>query len=243
MSLTKQDTGRIACASLFLSLIVLALLPGRSTATRQNPSQQEAREEAECRLLSLLDDSVQQRFKDIDKGFGYRRIIAAGDTPHRFKPENPKELKAVDELRRARMEVFLYVAGRGVLGKMPAETEPNNNSRVRIKGPASVTPMTGEFFTDHEDLPRAEQLWDEARAAMLAFHISGDTYKFAIGKWKFSARPVFASEQSCVDCHKSRVTHKFLPSLGAPLQEVNSNTLRIGDPLGVVLYAYESHTK
>jgi len=241
MSLTKQDTGRIVSASLFLSLIVLALLPGRSTATRQDVSLPERREEADDRLLSLLDDSVQQRFKDIDKGFGYRRIITAGDTPHRFKPENPKELRAVDELRRSRMEVFLYVAGRGVLGKMPPDTDPKIYSRVRIKGPASITPA-GDYG-DTGDLPRPEQLWDRARAAMLAFHMSGDTYKFAIGKWKFSARPVFASEQSCVDCHNVRVTHKILPSLGGPLQESISNTLRIGDPLGVVLYAYESHAK
>jgi hypothetical protein len=241
MNLTKQDSGRIACASLSLSLILLALLPGRSTATRQNVSQQEGREEAECRLLSLLDNSVQQRFKDIDKGFGYRRIITAGDTPHRFKPENPKELKAVDELRRARMEVFLYVAGRSVLGKVPPDTDPKTYSRMRIKGPASITPT--DDYNDTGDLPRPDQLWDQARAAMLAFHLSGDTHKFTIGKWKFSARPVFASEQSCVDCHNTRVTHRYLPSPGGALQEVNSNALRIGDPLGVVLYAYESHAK
>ena len=241
MGLTKQNIRCIACTSVFLPLIVFALSPGRTAATRQNVSQQDGGAEADSRLLSLLDDSVQRRFKDIDKGFGYRRIIAAGSTPHRFNPENPTELKAVDELRTARMEVFLYVAGRSVLGKRPPDTEPNADSRMRIKGPASVTPMRIDIFADYEeDLPRPSELWDQARAAMLAFHISGDTYEFAIGKWRFSARPVRATEQSCLDCHDARVTAKVLPSLGGPDLVMNA---KIGDPLGVVLYAYEHHAK
>ena len=241
MRFNKQDTGRIACASLFVPLIVLALLPGRTAATRPDVSKPGGLEEADCRLLTLLDESVQQRFKDIDKGFGYRRIIKPGDTPHRFKPENPRELSAVAELRTARMEVFLYVAGRSVLAKAPPDTDPKAYSRMRIKGPGAITPT--DDYNDTNYLPRPEQLLDEARAAMLAFHMTGDTYKFAVGKWKFWARPVLASEQSCIDCHSARLTHGFLPSLGGGVQEISSLSLRIGDPLGMVLYAYQSHAK
>jgi hypothetical protein len=240
MSLTKQNSRRIACTSLFLALVVLGVLPGRTAATQQNVPQQDGCEDPDSRLLSLLDDCVQQRFKDIDKGFGYRRIVKLGDTPHRFKPENAKELKVVDELRRARLDVFLYVAGRSVLGEKPTDKEPTIYSRRRIKGPASIMPT--DYYDDNENLPRAEQLWDQSRTAMLAFQTS-NTYKFSFGKWRFSARPVRATDQSCLDCHNASVT-LIPPRLAGNGPELQiTKPLRIGDPLGVVLYAYERQAK
>ncbi|HEV8486775.1 MAG TPA: hypothetical protein VGV87_24740 [Blastocatellia bacterium] len=236
MSLTNSL--RIACISLFLPLIVFALLTGWSGAAQQNLTKEDGCEDADSRLLSLLDDCVQQRFKDIDKGFGFRRIIKLGDTPHRFKPENAKELKVVDELKTARLNVVLYLAGRRVLGEKPDATAIV--SRRLVQGPASITPPD---YYDNKDLPRPDQLWDQSRRAMLAFQGS-NTYKFAVGKWNISARPVRATEQSCLDCHSAGSTSSIpLTRAEGPSELQITKPLRIGDPLGVVMYAYESRAK
>lgn len=38
--------------------------------------------------IAALNRSIQDRFKDVDKFFGLRRIVVIGDTPHQFRPEN-----------------------------------------------------------------------------------------------------------------------------------------------------------
>src|SRR5688572_28374176 len=70
----------------------------------------------ESQFIDALDDCIQQRFKDIDQSFGFRRITRAGDTPHRFKPENAKELASVSELNAQGLNVALYLTSRSVLG-------------------------------------------------------------------------------------------------------------------------------
>jgi len=236
MGLIRGNWSRFTFPSLVLAVIVFALLPARTAATRNIP-QEEGCDDADSRLLSLLDDCVQQRFKDVDNGFGFRRIVKVGETPHRFKPENAKELRVVDELKAARLSVALYLAGRRVLGDKPDATAIV--ARRFIQGPASVA------STDHKngDLPGPAELWDQSRAAMLAFQ-SSQTYDFAVGKWKFSGRPVRATEQSCLNCHNSGETRSIpLTSTNRPSELQITKPLRIGDPLGVVLYAHERRSK
>jgi len=40
-----------------------------------------------------LDARVQERFKEVDRVFGFRRIVRPGETAHRFRPENVRELE------------------------------------------------------------------------------------------------------------------------------------------------------
>ncbi|HXG91122.1 MAG TPA: hypothetical protein VNN73_01980 [Blastocatellia bacterium] len=222
-----QRTIRIAFALIFLSLVTLAILPGRSIAQRNDRRIQDC-EDPDARLLSALDECIQQRFKDIDFTFGYRRIIRAGDTPHRFKPENAKEVQAVGELAKSNLKVVFYLAGRSVLGAKPSE--PELTAGKLIKGPALIT-LASEMYAN---LPKASELWDESRKAMLAFEKTNQ-YDFTVGKWKFAARAVRASEQSCLDCHVSGAASLFPVNS----QDAQKRTLRLGDPLGVALYAYE----
>ena len=170
-------------------------------------------QEAERAAIVAFDQCIQERFKDVDEGFGYRRIARIGETPHRFNAENASELSAVRELQRARMRVMLYLAGRRVLGPKPeASAGPAVFSRI-IKGPALVTPTDAGAST-----PAPGDLWDASRSAMLAF-ANTDLYEFTSGDWKFVARPVRATDTMCLKCHAG-------------------SSLRVGDPLGVVMYGY-----
>ena len=247
MSFTKHNTRRIAFTSFLLPLVVFALFPGRTGATLLIAPQHDLGEDADNRLLSLLDERIQQRFglaariqrrsQDIDNGFGYRRIVNVGETPHRFKPENAKELKVVDALRVARLNVVLYLAGRRPPGEQPDAA--TIVARKLIQGPAFVVSTNQQ----NADLPGPAELWAQSRTALLAFQ-SSQSYDFAIGKWKFSARPVRATEQSCVDCHNAGATRSVrLPSTNGVSELQITKPLRIGDLLGVVLYAYEHQTK
>jgi hypothetical protein len=163
--------------------------------------------------IAAFNRSVQERFKDVDKYFGLRRIVVLGDTPHQFRPENVTELSAVNELKEAGYRVALYVAGRRVLDREPhlATKEPTRLDRRVIFGPVAVTDT--ELLPD---LPQAVDLIDESRMAFERL-ARRDRHDFEMGGLTFTARAVRATTDQCLTCHRGRT---------------------IGDPLGVVLYAY-----
>ena len=163
--------------------------------------------------IASLNRSVQDRFKDVDKYFGLRRIVVLGDTPHQFRPETVSELTAVKELKHAGYRVALYLAGRRVLEREPhlATKEPTQLDRRVIFGPVAVTD-TGLL----PDLPAAVDLIDESRMAFERL-ARRDRHDFEMADLKFTARAVRATTDQCLTCHRGRT---------------------IGDPLGVVLYAY-----
>jgi hypothetical protein len=162
----------------------------------------------ELRALAELNDCIQQRFMTVDKLFGYTRI-ATPMSPHRFLPETMKETEAVKTLEEARMDVVVYLAGRRVLRARTADTEWSGP-----KGPLQIANGSGQPLS----APAALDLWDESRDALLAF-TTGRSYEFAsrVDGWAMIARPVRASGDECLKCHTS---------------------LRSGDPIGVVVYAY-----
>ena len=163
--------------------------------------------------LASLNRSVQDRFKDVDKYFGLRRIVVIGDTPHQFRPESVAEFAAVKALKESGYRVALYLAGRRVLDREPHLTteEPTQLDRRVIFGPVGVTDPT--FLAG---LPQAVDLIDESRLAF-SHLVKRDRHDFEIGDLKFTARAVRATTEQCLSCHRGRA---------------------IGDPLGVVLYAY-----
>lgn len=164
--------------------------------------------------IASLNRSIQDRFKDVDTLFGLRRIVVIGDTPHRFKPENVAELSAVHELESARLRVALYVAGRRVLDREPDLTTktPFALNRRVIFGPVNVTSQESA-----DALPAATDLIEESRIAFRTL-LHRDRHDFALGDWTFTARAVRAATEQCLTCHRGQ---------------------QVGDPLGVVLYAYQ----
>ena len=210
-------------AIIFVSTVsvLAAAFVARTAAT---PPDAQERERA---AIIAFDQCIQERFKDVDEGFGYRRIVKAGETPHRFNAENASEMTAVRDLERTGMRVLLYLTGRRVLGpKPPASTDPVVFSRI-IKGPAQVTPPDAD-----PSAPAPGDLWDDSRSAMLAF-AKTDLYEFSAGGWKFTARPVRATDTMCLNCHAADGTTRRA-SNRTPVD----GSLRIGDPLGVVMYGY-----
>ena len=163
--------------------------------------------------IASLNRSIQDRFKDVDSTFGLRRIVVIGDTPHRFRPESVTELEAVRAVEDARLRVGMYMAGRRVLDREPDLTtkQPFALNRRIIFGPIAVTSPASA-----DGLPEAFDLIEESR---IAFHTLGqrERYDFEIADWKVTARAVRATTAQCLNCHRGR---------------------SIGDPLGVVLYAY-----
>jgi hypothetical protein len=185
-------------------------------------------------LIAALHDRIQERFKEIDRGFGFRRIVTPGETPHRFKPENVRELEAVQRLAQARLRVVLYLAGRGVLVDSPEAPISPGAVWQSIKGPVIVG-ATAAAAADGRvgNPPRPGDLWREARRAVLAM-TENDVYDFSAGRWRFSARPIRATEDSCLTCHRR-------PGATAPVIGDGAAPLQLGDPLGVVLYGYTNY--
>jgi hypothetical protein len=224
---------QVSCLTVSFSFIALFVCQTDSVATSvQTPVSQ-------SQLIDALDDCIQERFKDIDKAFGLRRLMRAGDTPHRFKPENTKELASLSELKSRKIEAALYLTSRSVLGDKPDAIEWNQGadvspvgsgigySRRIIKGPVLINAR------GRDDLPLPSELWEQSRKAIEIF-ATQDSFEFSYGKWNFIARPVRASEQSCLQCHVSDSTRL----IAQDPKDGKIKPLKIGDPLGVVLYAY-----
>ena len=215
----------------------LVLLPGAIAwraetlvgAHRTEPDPQKA-----ARLISTLDAAIQERFKEVDERFGIRRVIRVGETPHAFKPEDATELSAVKALEKADLRVVLYLSGRS--GPEPridtARSNPGLTWRL-VKGPVEIThAVDGSISAAAEPPPHPLDLWDDSRRALSAFSKT-DLYEFQREAWRFMARPVRASDAGCLNCHDDSGT-TMVPRAS------RSSTLRLGDPLGVVLYGYRA---
>ena len=218
-----QRSVSIVSLLLFSFAVAFGFLPATSGAFQENIDSAD--------LISTLDDCIQKRFLDVDQGFGFRRIIRSGDTPHRFKPENARELSIVGYMSKVKLDVVLYLGGRNLLEPRTETTGINHNVGKLIKGPVFITDSDRRVTGS----PTVLELMEHGQKAMRVFQKS-DAYNFAIREWKIIARPVRASDASCLKCHHSDEINIF------PETKVGqeSRKLKISDPLGVVLYAYRS---
>lgn len=184
----------------------------------------------DCSPVAALDQCVQQRFSAMER-FGIRRVITFPFHLQHFRPENEKEKNVIAELEKDGWTVSFYLVGRSVLGAKPDQslwekTAGNYYSRKPINNPILLTKDA-----KIDDLPKPLELWEQTRKAMTAF--SGtDQYDFPVGKWQVAARPVRASQQACLQCHSQRA--ETIDGQG----KVVSQGLKVGDPLGAVLYVY-----
>lgn len=190
----------------------------------------------EAHPLDALDRAVQKRFHSVI-GFGMARI----GTEKRFAPETAEEKQAVRDLKRAGYHVGLYLAGRALLDDVP---EQNRYSKVVFGSTPAGQAFSGPIFMSTsglKGLPKAAALWDETRRALQSFAEGSERYGFKSGEWDVEARPVRASEETCLKCHVARV--KFTVVTGEDgAKAVKSETVeeppKVGDPLGVLVYSY-----
>lgn len=196
-----------------------------SIAAQKSPTEQPPSEDpVEC-----LDRVIQKRFHNI-VGFGMARIVRE----KKFVPETKEEKAAVKSLEKAGIKVGLYLAGRLVL-------EPKSNEYLSVADSFLRTisnPIFVSSKTKARELPERLHLWEQTQKAFAAFSEGEETYEFTFAKWNVKARPVRAGDQSCLRCHK--VDYRMV-RIGddASTLESKGNKLQVGDPLGVLLYAYE----
>ena len=152
------------------------------------------------RIIGTLNERIQERFKDINNGFGISRLMRPERLPHRLEPETVSEMAVVRELERTGFGVILYLG----------------SHRGSVKGPVLVTRLgSNDGRSDAPGMPDPSELHDTNRRGIQAFG-SADAYEFTVPGWKFISYPVRASSQTCLACH----------------------ALRLGDPIGTVMYGY-----
>ena len=226
----KPLAAALAVAALTFAAAVFART---SVAPRRQPSTQPAQN---SHPLDALDREVQKRFHNVI-GFGMARI----GTEKRFAPETEEEKAAVRELKRGGYRVGLYLAGRAVLDAVPEEGR--QSKRTFGSSPAGQA-FSGPIFLSSsglKGLPTAASLWDETRRALQSFAAGEERYGFKSGEWDVEARPVRASEESCLKCHVARVEFKVVTDEAGQKtfkREQKEDAPKVGDPLGVLVYAY-----
>jgi hypothetical protein len=100
-----------------------------------------ARDPIAPRLIGILNDRIQERFLDVDNGFGISRVMRPRPGPHRFEPENVREMAVVRDLERANVSAILYLG----------------SAQRKIKGPVLVT-GAGDGVANALTAPDAEGL-------------------------------------------------------------------------------------
>ena len=236
---------RIAVTSVVFAALAVTVLHFNANAGSV-PSRSAQDDSIDC-ALSAFNDSIQERFKVVDRNFGYRRIIRPNDSAHNFKPDKAKELKDVADLKAEHLTVALYLTSRGVLTDPPKgpqsddknidpfSLQENAITRV-IKGPAVITGKDEQF----SDLPKPIELWEQSAKALKSFD-HNENYDFKMNGWQFSARPVRASQESCLQCHNPYYAGPapMVVDIKTGKEAAKKDGLKLGDTLGVVLYAYK----
>ena len=184
--------------------------------------------------LDAFDQVVQQRFHDVI-GFGMARVASQ----RWFVPKTQEEKDAVNGIKRSGYEVCLYLVGRTVLQDVP---EWRRESQLKM-GSSREHMMNGPVFVGKETirgLPDSRAMWEPARTAFRMFENGTTPDSFENWGWTIEARPVKASEEQCLSCHgyDLRVTFKPGEKSYRIERDKERNQLRVGDPVGVLFYAY-----
>jgi hypothetical protein len=171
--------------------------------------------------ILTLDAAIQKRFEKFDRAFGIGRMGYIG---HGFAPRNAAEISSLRELVDAHLQVVFYLGCRGLLG---SETDKR---RTQVLVP--MVPIKGPIYMTHgRSSPDARSVWSEARRTFAAFERKEPYYDFEAGDWNVMARPVRAADDTCLKCHWSNGDHGLTNG---------GSDLRVGDVLGVALYAYQA---
>src|SRR5262249_4311616 len=215
-----------------------------------------------CSFIDPLDDCIQTRFTQTNRGFGLARVYVSyhernlrlpfysqRNMAGQFVPETDKEKDAITEIERSGLKMVIYLASRFVLESTPDEARDEDRlfSHKPLVGPVTITNSSQKT-----DWPEALSLWKHTRTAMQYFDSkeSAYHYEFSVEGKDFIARPVRAQE-SCLKCHTPQAYQAFtkydVSSNGARLRELSVSNqvrqLKIGDPIGVLLYAYTTSAK
>ena len=223
----------------------------------------------DCHTSSPFDELnqvMQTRFLNWEKGFGYerlnpfemtqlssrheRRTLVAVKSNDIFSPESSEEAIAINSLKTQRMKLGVFLASRwaGFLlspksFEQKEKLEPGvvylSQSPIVsvIKGPVVVT--HADFLDSYPEITNKEFV-AKVQMAVKAFE-SSDSFLFNADGWNIEARPVRATMESCVECHNSRFADMQYSLPDSNEKKLNVNKVKIGDTLGVLLYTYKEN--
>ena len=192
--------------------------------------------------LDALDRCVQARFQTVNKAFGLDRVSShIAHMPSSFRPANAGEERALAAFRDGGWSGGIYLGARTLrTGDWDEARWKGTRSHFPIQGPVSLNNPLGwvdliKRTKTAEDLPKSADLWEEGRKAMDASETS-DRRESTLGTWTISARAVRATREECLGCH----SHGYLSTMREG-DEHNARLpdLKIGDPIGVLLYVYK----
>ena len=198
-----------------------------------------AEKRPEAGLINTVDRTFQSRFEKIDlKMFGVRRVPVTPEHEqlNRFSPETPEDKRLTSSLTESGWEAAFYVAGRKALRWVVAVEDLK--TRVGKEAPKPDEARSLEWYSNHSvskpirlnkpapgtgPLPAQDALLPRVREAFKEFADKKVSFEFQEAGWHVVARPIPASKQECLNCHK---------------QDEKGKALKVGDPLGVAFYAF-----
>jgi hypothetical protein len=231
----------IVIVSLISGTVCLAWNSTQQVAGQSKPAAIQAPQLIGCSLIEPLDESIQLRFRQVNKGFGFARV--APPSPHLpwrlLRPETDAETLIINELQKKHWQVALYLAGRPVLDP-PREVNDAQGKSVPLPGWGIHNPVLITATAQALDWPKPQQFREQAQQAFTAFE-RADRYDFSLGRFSFSARPIRA-EASCLKCHNDQklpVMDNGAVRLSDLANYAYSPTPpKVGDALGAAIYAY-----
>lgn len=189
----------------------------------------------EAALISAIDRAFQSRFEVLDfKNLGMSRMVVTQDHHFdRFSPQNAADLRLISALDHGGWDAAFFVGGRQAIQLATVKDEflkrggrlvpfVEIGSKKETAPRAVSKPILINTADAATPLPSREDLYPRVVEAFRRFAAKESTYEFRHGDWLVITRPIPASQAKCLSCHQSE----------------NGNTLKLGDPLGVALYAF-----
>lgn len=193
-------------------------------------------------LINDLDAAVQERLLTSEAGtFGMSRIMVRPSLGEHFRPVitdrrdfapvNDQERNVLAAMESHKMQVGLYLFGQSIL----AESAGPFSYRA-LKGPGAITAGTprpewypfkvlnriDEREHSRARLPAWNAIYPIAKRALRSFNDGGKGFEIEFETWTLAARPAIAANSKCVSCHN----------------RMDRAAVKMGDPIGGVLYAY-----
>jgi len=204
--------------------------------------------------LAALDRDVQARFAVVvQRDFGYCRIVQPSHDL--YKPVSPREKANVAALKAQKLDLLFYTMGRdgwiyesflplikgpgfmtGPPNKLPLPVEESvTYCRDGLLRNLGVEELNEPGNIVRHDLPALVALQEVGYSVVSSGDQNPPVLKsnsqwcaLPYGNWKIVAVPVFATSQKCADCH-----NHF-----DPWGSYMDRPIKVGDPLGSVMYVY-----
>jgi hypothetical protein len=179
------------------------------------------------RITELLDALIQPRFQKDGGVFGMRRVVRS---PGHEEVGALTDLSAWDKKQLAQLRALKHTYRVGMLrvkhppghyrkgqGPILGAQEASDPASPRGVHLPAFYPMIGPEFADPDNSPISKT----ALAALPEMERKG-TASGVTGRWKVTLRPVRATKQACVGCHRGS---------------------RLGETLGVLVYAVDTRSE